>query len=302
VSITVCSRESQEALRTLAASGVNVAAVALVADGDLGPLAALDLAAGLVPASARISDVHIAAPAGDRWAIDEVRDLIVQPAYLVPTTRCVVIVHQADAMDQACADSLLKLLEEPPSSALFILCVSSHDALPVTLRSRVAHVVRVEPAPVATRLGDLLDLGLERRAASDLLSVCADAHSVVAFVASDPARLPLALAAFSQPLLTANPAAAAHTVATALEELAQAMLESEDGKSNPTARRARARLLSRALVRRWRADVAKALRVVDADVLSLAATAAALDELEAALWRYRPLQPALTQALVTANS
>lgn len=276
-------------------------AVVLVAEGDLGPLAAMELAVGLVPSSARASDIHSASPSGDRWSIDEVRDLIVQPAYLVPTSRCVIIVDRAEAMDQACSDSLLKLLEEPPSGALFILCVGSYEALPTTVQSRVARVLKVEPAPVAARLGDLLDLGMDRTEAKDLLAACEGAHSVVAFVAEDLTRLPMVTAALSQELFSSAPAASAHALATALEALAQSILETEGGKSNPTACRARARLLSRSLLRRWRGELAARLRDKEADITEITSAAAALDELEESLWRYRPMHPALTHAMVTAN-
>lgn len=68
--------------------------------------------------------------------VDEVRK-IHQVAQLTPETgRKVVVIKQADRMNLNAANSLLKVLEEPPSDLFFILESSRVEKLPITVRSR----------------------------------------------------------------------------------------------------------------------------------------------------------------------
>jgi hypothetical protein len=222
------------------------------------------------------------------------------PASLVPVSRSVVIVHSASSMDQTCSDSLLKLIEEPPSQALFILCTNDADLLPVTIRSRVAAVLTIEPAPVAVRLGSLVDAGLSRQDAHEVLSLCDGLHSVVELVLADPSKLTMVRSALGARLHTRLPIATAAELAGHVDELSGALLAAAGEKTSDTARRARSRVLVRALCSRWREELAAALRD-GAALASVSAGAHALDELEKAMWRYRPLQAALTQAFSAAN-
>lgn len=68
--------------------------------------------------------------------VDEIRK-IHQFAQLTPETgRKVVVIKQADRMNINAANSLLKVLEEPPSDLFFILESSRVEKLPITVRSR----------------------------------------------------------------------------------------------------------------------------------------------------------------------
>ncbi len=111
-----------------------------------GPLAddALPLdACGRCAACTRIArgvhpDVVIVEP-GDSGAIkiDQVRDVVDRAMYRpFEGRRRVVIIDQADALVAAAQNALLKTLEEPPSSSVFILVTSRPDVLLPTVRSR----------------------------------------------------------------------------------------------------------------------------------------------------------------------
>ena len=111
-----------------------------------GPLAddALPLdACGRCAACTRIArgvhpDVVIVEP-GDSGAIkiDQVRDIVDRSMYRpFEGRRRVVIIDQADALVAAAQNALLKTLEEPPSSSVFILVTSRPDVLLPTVRSR----------------------------------------------------------------------------------------------------------------------------------------------------------------------
>ncbi len=63
----------------------------------------------------------------------------------------VVIIDQADQLNQNAANALLKALEEPPPNTLFLLVSNAEGRLPVTIRSRT-RVLRLAPladAPLA---------------------------------------------------------------------------------------------------------------------------------------------------------
>src|SRR3954466_627265 len=83
-------------------------------------------------------DVLIVEP-GDNGSIkiDQVRDIIDRAAYRpFEGRRRVVIVDEADALVPAAQNALLKTLEEPPSSSVFILVSARPDALLPTVLSR----------------------------------------------------------------------------------------------------------------------------------------------------------------------
>jgi DNA polymerase III subunit delta' len=83
-------------------------------------------------------DVVIVEP-GESGAIkiDQVRDVVDRAMYRpFEGRRRVVIVDQADALVAAAQNALLKTLEEPPSSSVFILVTSRPDLLLPTVRSR----------------------------------------------------------------------------------------------------------------------------------------------------------------------
>jgi DNA polymerase-3 subunit delta' len=108
---------------------------------DAGP-AARD-ACGTCAACARIGrgvypDVLVVAP-GDNGSIriDQIRDVIDRAGYRpFEGRRRVVIVDEADMMAAPAQSALLKTLEEPPSSSVFVLVTSRPDMLLPTVQSR----------------------------------------------------------------------------------------------------------------------------------------------------------------------
>jgi DNA polymerase III subunit delta' len=100
-------------------------------------------ACGVCPACSRIArgvhpDVLVVEP-GDSGAIkiDQVRDIVDRAAYRpFEGRRRVVIVDEADALVPQAQNALLKTLEEPPPSSVFILVTARPDVLLATVRSR----------------------------------------------------------------------------------------------------------------------------------------------------------------------
>jgi DNA polymerase III subunit delta' len=84
------------------------------------------------------SDVLLAEP-GDNGSIkiDQVRDIIDRAGYRpFEGRRRAVIIDEADALVPAAQNALLKTLEEPPPSSVFMLVTSRPDVLLPTVRSR----------------------------------------------------------------------------------------------------------------------------------------------------------------------
>jgi DNA polymerase-3 subunit delta' len=74
---------------------------------------------------------------------------IVQIASRRPTTgrHQIVVIEDADRLTEGAANALLKVVEEPPPSTVFLLCAPSVDPedIAITLRSRCRHVALVTP-------------------------------------------------------------------------------------------------------------------------------------------------------------
>lgn len=94
------------------------------------------------------ADVRRIIPEGLSIGVDEMRS-IVQIASRRPGTGRwqIVVVEDADRLTEGAANALLKVVEEPPPSTVFLLCAPSVDPedISITLRSRCRHVALVTP-------------------------------------------------------------------------------------------------------------------------------------------------------------
>jgi DNA polymerase III subunit delta' len=94
------------------------------------------------------ADVRRIIPEGLSIGVDEMRG-IVQIASRRPSTGRwqVVVIEDADRLTEGAANALLKVVEEPPPSTVFLLCAPSVDPedIAITLRSRCRHVALVTP-------------------------------------------------------------------------------------------------------------------------------------------------------------
>lgn len=93
-------------------------------------------------------DVRRIVPEGLSIGVGEMRE-IVQIASRRPGTGRwqVVLVEDADRLTEGAANALLKVVEEPPPSTVFLLCAPSVDPedIAITLKSRCRHVALVTP-------------------------------------------------------------------------------------------------------------------------------------------------------------
>lgn len=94
------------------------------------------------------ADVRRIIPEGLSIGVHEMR-AIVQIASRRPGTGRwqIVLIEDADRLTEGAANALLKVVEEPPPSTVFLLCAPSVDPedIAITLRSRCRHVALVTP-------------------------------------------------------------------------------------------------------------------------------------------------------------
>jgi DNA polymerase-3 subunit delta' len=94
------------------------------------------------------ADVRRIIPEGLSIGVDAMR-AIVQIASRRPATGRwqIVLIEDADRLTEGAANALLKVVEEPPPSTVFLLCAPSVDPedISITLRSRCRHVALVTP-------------------------------------------------------------------------------------------------------------------------------------------------------------
>jgi len=98
--------------------------------------------------------------------IDQIREAIDRANYRpFEGRRRVVVIDDADALVPAAQHALLKILEEPPSTSVFVLVTDVPDSLLATVRSRCSRLRfgRLTPAEVASVL--VRDHGIEAREA-----------------------------------------------------------------------------------------------------------------------------------------
>ena len=80
--------------------------------------------------------------------VDDMRDLVLSAAKFPAIGRWqIVVIEDADRLTEGAANALLKVVEEPPPSTVFLLCAPSVDPedIAITLRSRCRHVALVTP-------------------------------------------------------------------------------------------------------------------------------------------------------------
>ena len=94
----------------------------------------------------RHPDVHLISPEGPLIPVDVIRELVIPEAARSPFEGLakVFVVLEADRMNPAAQNALLKTVEEPEPDTVFILVSDNEEEILETLRSR-CRIVRLEP-------------------------------------------------------------------------------------------------------------------------------------------------------------
>lgn len=114
----------------------------------------------------RHPDVHHIVPEGPLIPVDVIREVVVPEAARSPfeARMKVFVIEEAERMNPAAQNALLKTLEEPPADTVFILISDREDELLETIRSR-CRVVRLEPVPEQRIVELLVRQGVTEQAA-----------------------------------------------------------------------------------------------------------------------------------------
>jgi DNA polymerase-3 subunit delta' len=94
-------------------------------------------------------DVRRIIPEGLSIGVAEMRAIVAAASRRPTTGRWqIVVIEDADRLTEGAANALLKVVEEPPPSTVFLLCAPSVDPedIAITLRSRCRHVALVTPS------------------------------------------------------------------------------------------------------------------------------------------------------------
>ena len=112
------------------------------------------------------ADVRRIVPEGLSIGVDEMRAIVAAASRRPSVGRWqIVVIEDADRLTEGAANALLKVVEEPPRSTVFLLCAPSVDPddIAITLRSRCRHVALVTPSAesIAQVLMERDGLGLD---------------------------------------------------------------------------------------------------------------------------------------------
>lgn len=126
-------------------------------------------------------------PSGRRSVgVDQAREIIAAAVRMpVEARRKIFLVEEAGAMTPEAANALLKTLEEPPPSTIFLLVAESEDELPPTIasRCRTVHFGRVDEPELASAL---VASGVDPDRATVLARVAGGRPGLAVSLAADP--------------------------------------------------------------------------------------------------------------------
>jgi DNA polymerase-3 subunit delta' len=91
-------------------------------------------------ASGTHPDVYRVVPDGKKIAIEAIRDMQGRLSEKAMFGRRLCLIEEAEKMNEAAQNALLKTLEEPPEQTLLLLTTSGFDALMATIRSRLVRL------------------------------------------------------------------------------------------------------------------------------------------------------------------
>ncbi|MCH9722395.1 MAG: DNA polymerase III subunit delta' [Actinomycetia bacterium] len=239
------------------------------------------------------ADVRRVIPEGLSIGVHEMRAIVAAASRRPSTGRWqIVVIEDSDRLTEGAANALLKVVEEPPPSTVFLLCAPTVDPedIAVTLRSRCRHIALCTP-PAAAIARVLVDrdgldedearwaasvsgghVGRARRLATD--PEARDRRAQALGLARDAATPSRAYAAVEELLAAAEAEAVASTVArdeVETEELRVALGAGGTGKGTAGALRGSVGVLKE-LAERQKSRRTRARRdAVDRALIDLAA-------------------------------
>jgi DNA polymerase III delta' subunit len=262
-------------------------------------------------------DIVVVEPEGRQsLGVEQARHTIAHAVMTpVEAVRKVFVFPEADAMTEQAANALLKTLEEPTATTVFVLVVESEDVLPATVasRCRTVHFGRVPEDELAAALE--ARPGVDRLHAADLARVAAGRPGLALGLLERPEVGRFRRAWLGVPGRISDRTGEAFVLATEMLDLADEVMpeppeERSKDQMERDRRRSRQALLTSGLelLASWYADAASIqfggpVRNSDLDVtdLTMVSAARAMRNADLALDAVLDLQANLRPQLVLTN-
>lgn len=154
------------------------------------------------------SDVHLLAPQGVNILLKDVKETVHKAASRPGTGRWqIVVVEEADRLTEQSGNALLKVVEEPPSRTVFLLCSPTTDPMDimVTLRSRSRNVTLRQPNAAAVESALLTDSSIDPDLARWASSVSSGHVGRARWLATDEATRERREVVLQLPMVMHNP-------------------------------------------------------------------------------------------------
>lgn len=154
------------------------------------------------------ADVQLLAPQGVNILLKDVKETIHRAASRPGTGRWqIVVVEEADRLTEQSGNALLKVVEEPPSRTVFLLCSPTTDPMDimVTLRSRSRNVALRQPDPASVETALLADSGIDPDLARWAASVSSGHVGRARWLATDEATRERREVVLQLPMVMHNP-------------------------------------------------------------------------------------------------
>jgi len=112
-------------------------------------------------------DVELFAVNGLAIKVDEIREIVARSAWSSSVSRWrVIVIEDCDRMTEAAGNALLRAIEEPGTSTVWLLCAPTlHDVLP-TIRSRCRHIQLRTPSKSEVTEFLISNLGVSKKEAT----------------------------------------------------------------------------------------------------------------------------------------
>ena len=137
----------------------------------------------------RHPDVHHVVPEGPLIPVDVIRETVLPEAARSPfeSGTKVFVIEEAERMNEAAQNALLKTLEEPHPDTMFVLISDREDEVLETIRSR-CRVVRLEPLSQDSVVAMLIDDGVDPQTAAVAARVGGDVEQARSLALDKGAR------------------------------------------------------------------------------------------------------------------
>lgn len=254
--------------------------------------------------NAQLTDTHVVAPDQSTWTLEQVTERIITPTTLTPSVRNVIIVENADAMSTACAEHLLKAVEEPATPTTFLLCVSEVDGLLATIRGRAQWVLNLH-VPSSTIVSYLESHAIDPITATRAVELLGADATLLAQLANESDLVERFLTAASTTPDPASAATSALDVAALVSRLVAASddvdplaSDATDTKKSQSAitQRRRERRIAAVLINAWRTSVLHDFAATSDQISRCAALLSSLAAAEEILERNGQVATALAAA------